>query len=136
MSVPLGFEPDPRSSPLLELLGPVHQRTDGPGKLTLGVRIDERHLNARGTAHGAVLTAMGDVALGRSAALLNDLPMGLVTVTLTTHFLRPVPAGSWLEVTATLMRPARSVVFAQGEGSIDGVAVAIFDAVFRKPRSA
>ena len=133
MTAPPGFEPDPRSSPFLDLLGPVHQRVADDERVEVGLLVEPRHLNGRGTTHGGVLTALGDITLGRSAALLTDPPSALVTVTLTAHFLRPVREASWLAVAATSLRATRSLVFAQGEATVDGEVVAALDAVFRRP---
>ena len=134
MTAPAGFEPDPRSSPFLDLLGPVHQRVGSDGRVDVALLVEPRHLNGRGTTHGGVLTALGDIALGRSAALLTDPPSALVTMTLTAHFLRSVQEGSWLTVSATSLRATRSMVFAQGEATAAGEVVAALDAVFRRPR--
>jgi acyl-coenzyme A thioesterase PaaI-like protein len=48
---PDGFTPLFRTSPFLDALGPFHRRRDGRA-LVLGVRVAEKHCNARGTAHG------------------------------------------------------------------------------------
>jgi uncharacterized protein (TIGR00369 family) len=133
MTAPAGFAPDPRSSPFLDLVGPVLQRLSSDGRVAVALLVEPRHLNGRGTLHGGLLTALGDVALGRSAALLTDPPSALVTVTLTAHFVRPVRPGTWLTVSATALRDTRSMVFAQGEATADGTAVAALDAVFRRP---
>jgi len=52
-AVPEGFVPLPRSSPLLDLLGPAYCRGDGL-QLEIGLRADNRHANGRGTVHGGV----------------------------------------------------------------------------------
>ena len=75
-----GWTTDPRSSPLLDLLGPVLVRPEPNGSLSVALVVEQRHCNNRGSLHGGVLTALGDVALGRSAAMLTDPPTGLVTV--------------------------------------------------------
>lgn len=129
-----GFGPDPRSSPFLDLLGPVQERMERDGRVTVALLIEPRHLNGRGTAHGGVLTALADIALGRSAARLDDPPAALVTITLTAHFLRPVRPGAWMIVSATSLRATRSMVFAHGEATDGEQTVAAMDAVFQRPR--
>ena len=51
---PDGFAPLFRTSPFLDVLGPFYHRREGRA-LILGVRIAEKHCNARGTAHGGLL---------------------------------------------------------------------------------
>jgi acyl-coenzyme A thioesterase PaaI-like protein len=60
--VPDGFEAfDP--SPFLAVVGPVWvSRQHVPP--SFGIRIEERHTNTAGTAHGAMLVALADLALG------------------------------------------------------------------------
>ena len=131
--VPPGFEPDPRSSPLLDLLGPVHQRWAPGQSPALGLRVEQRHLNGRGLLHGAVLGALGDVALGRAVALAQDPSLGMVTTTLTTHFIAPVQLGQWVEVAATSVRLTRTQGFVHGAATVGERVVAHLDAVFRAP---
>ena len=45
-AVPEGFAPLPRSSPLLDLLGPAYCRGEGL-QLEVGLRADNRHANGR-----------------------------------------------------------------------------------------
>ena len=58
---PDGFAPLFRTSPFLDVLGPFYHRRDGRA-LILGVRIAEKHCNARGTAHGGLLMTLADIA--------------------------------------------------------------------------
>src|SRR5215210_1435378 len=48
-----GFGPSVRISPLIELLGPFYFQGTGTD-LILGLRVAEKHTNARGFAHGWV----------------------------------------------------------------------------------
>lgn len=54
MNVPEGFQPLFRSSPLLDLLGPFFCRHDAQRQLVVALRIDEKHCNHGGTAHGGL----------------------------------------------------------------------------------
>lgn len=56
MNVPEGFQPLFRSSPLLDLLGPFFCRQDAQRQLVVALRIDEKHCNHGGTAHGGLLS--------------------------------------------------------------------------------
>ena len=80
--VPEGFIPLPRSSPLLDLLGPVYCRGEGL-HLQLGLRADNRHANGRGTVHGGVLATLADVGMGYAMAFSSDPPLPLITASMT-----------------------------------------------------
>ena len=45
------------------LAGPFYAKRDGRA-LSLGLRIEQRHLNSRGTCHGGLLATLADIALG------------------------------------------------------------------------
>src|SRR5258705_10495213 len=75
---PDGFTPLFRTSPFLDALGPFYHRRDGRA-LILGVRIAEKHCNARGTAHGGLLMTLADIALGSNLAYAEDPPAPLTT---------------------------------------------------------
>lgn len=80
-----GFTPHSRSSPYFDLIGPLLSHHTEAG-IEFALRIDDRHLNARGFAHAAVLTSLADVALGYTAASSQDPPANLVTASLTIDF--------------------------------------------------
>ena len=60
--IPAGFVPLFRASPVLDLNGPIFSRGQGAA-LELGLRVAEKHCNARGTVHGGILAMLADVAL-------------------------------------------------------------------------
>jgi uncharacterized protein (TIGR00369 family) len=111
-AVPPGFEPSARSSPFLDLIGPVHTRTDERGiVIGLGVRSD--HLNRAGRLHGAVVAALADVVLGRNTAALAEPAAALVTASLTVDFVAGADVGDWVEATAEGTHLGRRLGFAR-----------------------
>ncbi len=80
MNVPEGFQPLFRSSPLLDLLGPFFCRHDAQRQLVVALRIDEKHCNHGGTAHGGLLSTLADVGLGYAMAFSREPPQPMVTV--------------------------------------------------------
>ena len=71
MSKPLtppsdAWQPLFRTSPFLDLIGPLFQRpNDGDdGGFVIGLRIEEKLCNARQGAHGGVLATLADISLG------------------------------------------------------------------------
>jgi acyl-coenzyme A thioesterase 13 len=98
MDIPAGFRPiaDLRTSPFLEQVGPLYFRRDG-GRLVLGLRVETRHTNARGGAHGGLLMTLADVALGYQLAYSQDPPVGATTVSMSADFMGAAALGDWLE---------------------------------------
>ncbi|WHS59814.1 PaaI family thioesterase [Pseudomonas sp. G2-4] len=111
MEVPQDFKPLFRSSPFLDLLGPFYYRENTEG-FTIGIRVQEKHANARGLAHGGLFMALADVALGYSAAFSKDPPLKLVTTTLTTDFAGSAKIGDWLEAVVDIQKTGSRLVFA------------------------
>ena len=77
-SIPPGFAPLFRTSPLLETLGPFYGKGSG-ADLVVGLRVAEKHTNSRGTVHGGVLATIGDIALGYTMAYSADPPVKAMT---------------------------------------------------------
>lgn len=117
MDAPHDFKPLFRSSPFLELLGPFYYRQDAAG-FTIGIRVQEKHTNARGLAHGGLLMTLADVALGYSSAFSKDPPLKLVTTTLTTDFAGSAQIGDWLEAVVDIQKTGSRLVFANSYISV------------------
>src|SRR2546421_467515 len=94
---PPGFEPLFRTSPFLETVGPLFYRRDPDQGLIIGLRIAEKHANARGIAHGGLLVTLADIALGYRTAFGEDPPAGLITANLTADFAGAAKIGDWVE---------------------------------------
>ena len=75
------------------------------------------HQGAPGLAHGGLLAAAFDEALGM---LLWLVRRPAVTVRLETDFRRPVPVGSTLHLSARCTGVAGRKVFTEAEGRLDG----------------
>ena len=112
MSVfPTGFTPLFRSSPFLDLLGPMYnKKTDET--LVIGFRAEQKHCNARGTVHGGVFSSIADVALGYNAAFNGAEPVPMVTTSLTVDYVGAANLGDWIEAHADVQKVGRSMAFA------------------------
>ena len=126
---PPGFEPYEDSGDFLELIGPVQFRDDGDERV-FGLRIEDRHRNAAGAAHGGLLATLVDFSLGRAinAALGDDA--GAVTVSLTTDYLGPAKPGDWVEARTEVERVGGTLAFADCSLAVDGREVVRGRAVF------
>jgi acyl-coenzyme A thioesterase PaaI-like protein len=92
--------------------------TAGEGlTITAGFAVTEDHQGAPGLAHGGVLAAAFDEALGSLAWLLRK-PM--VTGRLETDFLRPVPIGTTLSILARVDAVAGRKIYTSAVGRLGG----------------
>jgi acyl-coenzyme A thioesterase 13 len=129
MEVPAGFAPLFRTSPVLDLIGPIYCR--GTGKeLTLGLRVDKKHCNARGTIHGGILASLADVALGYTMAFATDPPTALVTANLSLDFAGTAKVGDWLETTVDVHKQGSRLAFANCFIAVGGERIVRASAVF------
>jgi acyl-coenzyme A thioesterase 13 len=105
------FKPYDRSSPFFDLIGPLLSRRSESG-VEFALRIDERHLNARGFCHAAVLAGLADVALGYAAATSKNPPVKLVTASLTIDFAGTVQDGEAVLASVDVQRVGSRLAFA------------------------
>ena len=111
MNPPAGFDPLFRTSPVLELIGPLFSKGKGAG-LVIGLRVDVKHCNARGTVHGGILATLADVALGYTLASATTPPANLVTASLTLDYAGTAKIGDWLETHVDIQKQGNRLAFA------------------------
>lgn len=129
MDTPPEFQPLFRTSPVLDLIGPLYSR--GEGRLrVLGLRAQEKHCNSRGTVHGGILATLADVALGYTMAFSSDPPGNLVTANLTLDYAGTAKAGDWLEVHVDVQKQGSRLSFANCYIVVDGERIVRASAVF------
>ncbi len=127
--IPEGYDPLFRTSPYLELLGPIYnKRVDG--KLIVGVRAEEKHCNARGFVHGGVFSSLADIALGYNAAFAGEKPLPMVTASLTVDFAGSAKLGEWIEIETDVQKIGRSMAFANCYFTVNGKRIVRASGVF------
>jgi len=129
MRPPEGFNPLFRTSPVLDLIGPIYCRGKGED-LVLGLRVEHKHCNARGTIHGGILAALADVALGYAMAFATDPPTALVTANLSLDFAGTAKVGDWLEATVDVQKVGTRLAFGNCFIAVDKERVVRASAVF------
>ncbi len=113
------------AGPFLDHAGPLLRNAEG----VIGLRIEQRHLNAAGKAHGGLLASIADHAIGRAVnEALEDA--GAVTVSLTTDYLGAVDEGDFVEARTEVDRLGGSLAFADCSISVQGKDVVRARAVF------
>jgi uncharacterized protein (TIGR00369 family) len=106
--VPAGFAPLEGAGAFVDHIGPVYVREEDG---VVAVRVEDRHLNVAGTAMGGFLATLVDVAFGRAIRVGADGDPAVATISLTTDYLRPGPAGAWLEAHTEVERLGGRLAF-------------------------
>lgn len=114
---PEGFVRHTRRSPLTDPWEPLYARETAEA-VQLAVEVREAHCNARGFAHGGLISALADNAMGLSIVRLARQQPGqeqasAVTVTLALDFLDTARIGEWLEVQPNVLKLGRTLAFAE-----------------------
>ena len=124
-----GFKPLFRSSPVIDLIGPVYSKGEGTD-LALGLRVEAKHCNMRGTLHGGILATLADVALGYTIAFSTQPPTGLITASLSLDFAGTARIGDWLETKVDVQKKGGRLAFANCYISAGGQRIVRASAVF------
>ena len=134
-TVPAHFTPLFRSSPFLDLIGPLYNTGMG-AQLVIGFHVQEKHTNARGLLHGGVLSAVADVALGYSLSTSTSPPTAMVTANLTLDFAGSAKPGDWVETSVDIQKVGSRLAFANAYFNVGAERIARASAVFlvQEPR--
>ena len=133
MDVPAGFAHLSRTSPVLELIGPVYSSGEG-GERVLGLRVEKKHCNSRGTVHGGMLATLADMALGYAMAFSSDPPRDLMTANLTLDYAGNAKIGDWLEARVDIQKQGSRLAFANCYIFVNEQRIVRASAVFVAPR--
>jgi uncharacterized protein (TIGR00369 family) len=128
--IPEGFEPQTRRSPLTDPWEPIYSKQT-PDALILGLRLATAHTNARGFAHGGLIAALTDKAMGHSCAGKMGGTHSLVTVNMSIDFISSAQVGQWLTVETDVIKTGSTLCFAQCFVKADDIAIARANGTFR-----
>lgn len=131
---PEGYTLHDRHSPLTRPWEPIFARhTDRA--IALAVEIREPHCNSRGLAHGGLISALSDNAMGLSAikaAHADGLgAMRALTVSLTMDYVDAARPGDLLEILPVVVRAGRTLAFVECRVVVGDRVVARGSATFR-----
>lgn len=104
-------QPDDNSGvsfPLQGYLG-MELSGDNPGNGTAALRLGDQHANPNGVAHGAVIFALVDTAMGKATMSVVEDGLYCASVELSLRFIRPASEGE-LIAEATVVKRGRSIV--------------------------
>jgi uncharacterized protein (TIGR00369 family) len=128
--IPEGFEQQNRRSPLTDPWEPIYSK-ETPDTLILGLWLDTPHTNARGFAHGGLIAALTDKAMGHSCGHKMRGAHSLVTVSMSIDFISSAQIGQWLTVETDVIKTGRTLCFAQCLVKADGIVIARANGTFR-----
>lgn len=112
--IPKGFAPADFSPGFLDHGGPYFLKRDGDFH-SIGLRIEDHHINYIDTAHGGVLTTLADVALSFQVHNSERPPLNVATISLNTNFLGAAKLGDWIEARCRIDRKGKRTAFTSGE---------------------
>jgi uncharacterized protein (TIGR00369 family) len=128
--IPEGFERQSRRSPLTDPWEPIYWKKI-PDAIILGLRLATPHSNARGFAHGGLIAALTDKAMGHSCAHKMRGTYSLVTVSMGIDFIGSAQIGQWLTVETDVIKTGSTLCFTQCFVKADDVVIARANATFR-----
>ena len=123
------FSPLFRSSPFLDLIGPIYQLRES-NSLIIGVHIITQHCNARGFLHGGVISCLADIAMGYNTAFQGEEPLSLATSQLSIEYMGKAAVGDWLEVHTQVAKTGCSLAFSDCYFLVQANMIAKASAVF------
>ncbi|MBC7957729.1 MAG: PaaI family thioesterase [Cytophagales bacterium] len=114
--MPAGYERHTRRSPLTDPWEPLFAR-EAPDAVHLALEVREAHCNARGFAHGGLISSLADNAMGLSIVRQAREREGsenasAVTVALTLDFIDAAQVGEVIEFQPTVLKVGRTLAFA------------------------
>lgn len=133
--VPTGYTRHFKTSGFTDPWEPLFSKVEAD-RVWMGVRIADAHCNSRGFAHGGLVSALADNAMGLSAgqvlkAEARDDVGGLVTVSLNTDFIGSGQIGRWLEVDTHFVKTGGTLCFTGALVLADGAPIARASATFK-----
>jgi len=109
--IPEGFRKIERLSPFNALVGPLYERRDGE-TVSIGLAIEEKHVNSRGICHGGVLATLADLALGYAMLAKSGDKGSFVTAHLAVDYAGAARPGDWIESKVEVQRVGSRLAFA------------------------
>ena len=128
--VPEGFLRQSRPSPLTDPWEPIYSKLT-PDAIILGLRLATPHTNARGFAHGGLIAALTDKAMGHSCGRKMRGVHSLVTVSMSIDFVSSAQIGQWLAVETDVIKTGSTICFAQSLIKADDAVIARANGTFR-----
>ena len=129
MTIPEGFKPHFRKSPLTDPWEPLYSKVL-EDRAQLGILATNAHCNSRGFVHGGLIATLADNIMGISCHVALKDQSGLVTVNLNTDFLSSGRIGQWILFDAFVVKTGRTLCFANCTVTADDKVIARAQGIF------
>ena len=130
-AIPEGFRPFRFNFGFLEAVGPLYGKWDGT-RLLMGFRVEERHCNPGQVVHGGMMATFADMFIPDRRAHAEQSRCRLrADGQSDARFSRPAKLGAWVEGTAEFLRAGKTLFFAQGTATADGILCLRASAIFK-----
>jgi len=129
--IPEGFRKIERLSPFNALVGPLYERRDGE-TVSIGLVIEEKHVNSRGICHGGVLATLADLALGYAMLAKSGDKGSFVTAHLAVDYAGAARPGDWIESQVEIQRVGSRLAFANCYLVVDEKPIVRASAIFAR----
>ena len=117
------------------LIGPLWSRPKGDGPdVDIGLRIEPRHANSGGYAHGGLIATLADIALTHTIGRRAGPDFLIVTVSMNVDFTGSARVGDWVEAHTLVTRSEGSLAFAQCDLLVEGKAIVHGSGVLKRLR--
>lgn len=129
---PAGFQVARESDTFIDHIGPILYRPNEKS-VTLYLRIERRHTNPAGSAHGGLLMTMMDLTLARSVGRYLGHDHVVATVQLSCNLISTAREGEEVYGEAQVERATRLLTFASGRLRAGERTLMTATGVFRNP---
>ncbi len=126
---PPGYRQTVLVDPFETHVGPIYDRGEPPTR-TFALLVEAHHCNMRRIIHGGMLMTFADAAIGQAMWDMTDRAPS-VTLNMQSQFLKPAKIGELIEVTPTLVRKTRSLVFLRGDFQVAGETIFAVTSVWK-----
>lgn len=109
--VPEGFTPLVWEG-FCTLIGPLYMRPQGED-VVLGLRIEPRHANSGGVAHGGLIASLADITMTYTIGRRAGRSFFIVTVSMNIDFSSGARIGDWVEAHPLVSKSEGSLAFVQ-----------------------
>ena len=109
-------------TPFADHIGPIHQKKvtneAGQEEHWVAVRVDERHVNVWGFAHGGLIATMAEFSLNSPAYVHGGPPTVIMQMNM--GFIAPPKKGDIFEACGILTKGTRTMFFTESKGYAGG----------------
>lgn len=122
--------------PFLDHLGIQHEKI-GDGQVRVTLELKPEHLNSFAVAHGGIIMSLLDVAMAMSARVKLNHHGGIMTIDMSTNFIRP--AKQKVIVEGNILQTGKSIQFCEANafdesGQLIAKAIGSFKLLYKETK--